>query len=54
MSGGGKPFLYDLHSTNGTTLVLASGRMPVPVGGELLVAPPAQLLLGRFAVRLEA
>ncbi len=44
----------DLHSTNGTTLVLQAGRAPVPADGDVLVARPADLLLGRFAVRIEA
>lgn len=44
----------DLHSTNGTTLVLAGGRAPVPVEGELLIAQPAELELGRYLLRVEA
>lgn len=42
----------DLHSSNGTTLVLAAGRAPVPAGGDVLVTQDAVLELGRFAVRL--
>jgi hypothetical protein len=43
----------DLFSTNGTTIVLAAGRIPVPAEGDVLVAQPADLELGRYVVRLE-
>jgi pSer/pThr/pTyr-binding forkhead associated (FHA) protein len=43
----------DLHSTNGTTLVLPGGRAPVPAEGGLLVSLPADLELGRYTVRIE-
>jgi hypothetical protein len=44
----------DLHSSNGTTLVLPGGRVPVPADGDLLVSRPATLELGRFRVLLES
>jgi hypothetical protein len=44
----------DLHSSNGTTLVLPGGRVPVPADGDVLVGQPATLELGRFRVRLES
>jgi pSer/pThr/pTyr-binding forkhead associated (FHA) protein len=43
----------DLFSTNGTALVLSGGRIPVPAEGDVLVTQPAQLVLGRYTVRLE-
>lgn len=43
----------DLHSSNGTTLVLPAGRAPVPAGGDVLVTRDAVLELGRFRVRLQ-
>lgn len=42
----------DLHSSNGTALVLPAGRTPVPADGEALVTQEAALELGRFRVRL--
>jgi hypothetical protein len=42
----------DLHSSNGTTLVLPGGRAPVPAEGDVLVTQEAELELGRFRVRL--
>ena len=44
----------DLNSTNGTTLLLPSGRGVVPAGGEVLVEQALDLELGRFMVRIEA
>jgi hypothetical protein len=44
----------DLHSSNGTTLVLPGGRVPVPADGDLLVNRAATLELGRYRVRLES
>ncbi len=50
---GGVVRVRDLHSTNGTAVIVGTRRIPVPPDGDVPVPPGASVELGSFVVRVE-